>query len=83
MSGAELLVATMDGIESGELVPRPQPPDGVSLAPKITSDDARVRWDQPAPAVEPPGPRVHPRPRGLDPARRGQDQAVAVRWPGS
>src|SRR5262249_47970965 len=51
VSGAEVLVATMGGIESGELVPRPQPPDGVSLAPKISSDDARVRWDQPAPAV--------------------------------
>jgi methionyl-tRNA formyltransferase len=51
MSGAKLLVATMDGIESGELEPRPQPADGVTLAPKITSEDARVRWDQPAPAV--------------------------------
>jgi methionyl-tRNA formyltransferase len=51
VSGAQLLVATMDGIESGELVPRPQPQDGVSLAPKISSDDARVRWDQPAQAV--------------------------------
>jgi methionyl-tRNA formyltransferase len=51
VSGAELLVATIDGIESGELVPRPQPSGGVSLAPKITSEDARVRWDQPAPAV--------------------------------
>ncbi len=50
-SGAKLLVATMDGIESGELVPRPQPADGITLAPKITSEDARVRWDQPAPAV--------------------------------
>ena len=51
MSGAKLLVATMDGIESGELEPRPQPADGVTLAPKITAEDARVRWDQPAPAV--------------------------------
>jgi methionyl-tRNA formyltransferase len=50
-SGAELLVATMDGIESGELTARPQPPDGVSLAPKITSEDARVRWTEPALAV--------------------------------
>ncbi|HEX4656068.1 MAG TPA: methionyl-tRNA formyltransferase, partial [Streptosporangiaceae bacterium] len=32
VSGAELLVATIDGIESGELEARPQPPDGVSLA---------------------------------------------------
>jgi methionyl-tRNA formyltransferase len=51
VSGAELLVATMDGIESGELIARPQPPDGVSLAPKITPEDARVRWSEPALAV--------------------------------
>jgi methionyl-tRNA formyltransferase len=50
-SGARLLVATIDGIESGELTARPQPEDGVSLAPKITPDDARVRWDEPAAAV--------------------------------
>jgi methionyl-tRNA formyltransferase len=51
VSGAGLLVATMDGIESGELTARPQPADGVSLAPKITPEDARVRWSQPALAV--------------------------------
>ncbi|HTS97815.1 MAG TPA: methionyl-tRNA formyltransferase [Streptosporangiaceae bacterium] len=50
-SGAGLLVATLDGIESGELVARPQPADGVSLAPKLTTDDARVRWSAPAAAV--------------------------------
>jgi methionyl-tRNA formyltransferase len=52
LSGAELLVATLDGIETGELVPRPQPPDGVSLAPKIGVDDARVDWAQPAVAID-------------------------------
>ena len=51
VSGAELLVATIDGIESGELAPRPQPTEGVSLAPKITTEDARVRWSEPATAV--------------------------------
>ena len=51
-SGAELLVATLDGIESGQLEARPQPAEGVSLAPKITAADARVRWDQPATAVD-------------------------------
>jgi methionyl-tRNA formyltransferase len=50
-SGAELLVATMDGIESGTLEARPQPSDGVSLAPKITTEDARVRWTDPALAI--------------------------------
>ncbi|HUA28673.1 MAG TPA: methionyl-tRNA formyltransferase [Streptosporangiaceae bacterium] len=50
-SGARLLVATIDGIESGELTARPQPDEGISLAPKITPEDARVRWDEPAAAV--------------------------------
>ena len=52
VAGAELLVATMDGIESGELEARPQPADGVSLAPKVTSADAQVHWEHPAAAVD-------------------------------
>jgi len=51
-SGAALLVETMDGIESGELTARPQPPDGVSLAPKITPDRARIDWCLPATAID-------------------------------
>jgi methionyl-tRNA formyltransferase len=51
-SGAELLVATLDGIEAGTLQPIPQPGEGVSLAPKITVDDARVAWTEPAIAVD-------------------------------
>jgi methionyl-tRNA formyltransferase len=51
-SGAELLVATMDGIEDGTLVAVPQPPDGVSLAPKVTVADARVSFADPALAVD-------------------------------
>jgi methionyl-tRNA formyltransferase len=51
LAGAELLVATLDGIESGELRPRPQPADGVSFAPKIGVDDARVDWTVPAAAI--------------------------------
>jgi methionyl-tRNA formyltransferase len=49
--GADLMVATLDGIESGELEARPQPADGVSRAPKITPADARVDWSAPALAV--------------------------------
>jgi len=52
VSGAGLLVATLDGIESGQLEARPQPAEGISLAPKITAADARVRWDRPALAVD-------------------------------
>jgi methionyl-tRNA formyltransferase len=51
IAGAELLVATLDGIESGELEARPQPVDGISLAPKITTADAEINWRQPAVAV--------------------------------
>ena len=51
-SGARLLVATMDGIEEGKLSPRPQPADGVSLAPKISVEDARVDWNAPALRVD-------------------------------
>jgi methionyl-tRNA formyltransferase len=50
-AGAELLVATLDGIESGELEAREQPADGVSLAPKITAADAEVDWSKPAIAI--------------------------------
>ena len=51
-SGAGLLVATMDGIADGSLTPRPQPPDGVSVAAKITVDDAHVDWAAPAAHVD-------------------------------
>ena len=50
--GAELLVATLDGLADGSLEARPQPADGVSLAPKITVDDARVDWTRPAAAID-------------------------------
>ena len=50
--GAQLLVATLDGIESGDLEAREQPAEGVSLAPKILVDDAEVDWTDPAAAVD-------------------------------
>jgi methionyl-tRNA formyltransferase len=50
--GAGLLVATLDGIEDGSLEARAQPDDGVSLAPKITVEDAHIDWSQPAMAVD-------------------------------
>jgi methionyl-tRNA formyltransferase len=51
-SGAALLEHTLDGLEDGELTGVPQPADGVSYAPKVTVDDARVPWTHPAPAVD-------------------------------
>ncbi|MEE6139737.1 methionyl-tRNA formyltransferase [Mycobacterium sp. 050128] len=52
ISGAALLSATLDGIADGKLTPQPQPSDGVSIAPKITVEEARVRWDLPAAVIE-------------------------------
>jgi methionyl-tRNA formyltransferase len=51
-AGAPLLVASLDGLADGSVTPAPQPAEGVSLAPKITVDDARVPWEQPGFAVD-------------------------------
>ena len=48
VAGAGLLVATLDALEEGTVTGRPQPAEGVSLAPKISVDDARVDWAAPA-----------------------------------
>ncbi|MFE7134499.1 methionyl-tRNA formyltransferase [Streptomyces sp. NPDC057638] len=51
-AGAGLLSATMDGIEDGTLKAVQQPAEGISLAPKITVEDARVEWRTPALRVD-------------------------------
>jgi methionyl-tRNA formyltransferase len=52
VSGAALLSTTIDGIADGQLAAVPQPADGVSVAPKVTGEAARVHWGLPAQAVE-------------------------------
>jgi len=54
VSGARLLVTTLDGIEDGTLTPTPQPEsDGqLSYASKISVDDARIDWKEPADVVD-------------------------------
>lgn len=52
VAGARLLVAVLDGIEDGTVEARPQPSDGVTLAPKLSVDEVRVDWSAPAPAVD-------------------------------
>jgi len=51
-AGAGLLVATLDSLAAGELHAVAQPREGVSLAPKISVQDARIRWGTPALAVD-------------------------------
>ncbi|QDH10952.1 methionyl-tRNA formyltransferase [Nocardioides dongxiaopingii] len=50
--GAGLLVSTLDHLAAGTIEAREQPADGVSLAPKITVEDAEVDWSEPAVAVD-------------------------------
>lgn len=52
IEGAGLINATLAGIESGQIIPTAQPTDGISLAPKITTADARIDWRLPALAIE-------------------------------
>ncbi len=52
VAGAGLLVATLDGIEDGGVHAVPQPAEGISLAPKIGVEDARVDWSAPALRVD-------------------------------
>ncbi|PKV84621.1 methionyl-tRNA formyltransferase [Streptomyces sp. TLI_146] len=51
-AGSGLLAATMDGIEDGSLKAVPQPADGITLAPKITVEDAQIDWSAPALRVD-------------------------------
>ncbi|MEU6024622.1 methionyl-tRNA formyltransferase [Micromonospora sp. NPDC047134] len=51
-SGAGLLVAVLDALADGTARAEPQPAEGVTLAPKLTVEDARVRWSDPAFAVD-------------------------------
>ena len=51
-AGSALVVTTLDGLAAGVLIPAEQSLDGVSHAPKVTVDDARIRWDRPAHIVD-------------------------------
>ncbi|MFC7406191.1 methionyl-tRNA formyltransferase [Georgenia alba] len=52
VSGAALLLSVVDGLAAGTARARPQPTEGVSLAPKLEAAEARVRWAEPALAID-------------------------------
>jgi len=62
LAGAPLLVETLDGIEKGSLRPAPQPAEGVSYAPKISVEDARIDWSMSAVHVDRLVRACHPAP---------------------
>ncbi|TSA09479.1 MAG: methionyl-tRNA formyltransferase [Deltaproteobacteria bacterium] len=46
--GARALIKTLDGLQKGTIIPRPQPKTGVSYAPMLKKEDGRIDWRQPA-----------------------------------
>lgn len=52
VSGARLMLRTMDGLESATIDAVPQRDTGVTLAPRIGVDDARIDWSCPAPDID-------------------------------
>lgn len=49
--GGRLLVQTILDFDAGKIQPRPQPAEGVSLAPKIKKEDGRIDWSQSVTAI--------------------------------
>jgi methionyl-tRNA formyltransferase len=46
--GAQLLCQTIPSYLAGQIVPRPQPSEGITYARKITREDGRLDWRLPA-----------------------------------
>ncbi len=49
--GAELLMKTVEGIEEGNLITKPQNPALSSYAPMLHKDTGRINWNQPAASI--------------------------------
>lgn len=52
VAGSGLLVETLDAIEAEAIQAVPQRPDGVSHAPKLTVEEARINWAAPGFAID-------------------------------
>jgi methionyl-tRNA formyltransferase len=50
--GARLIVQAVAGLESGALLPVPQPAEGATYARKIAKEEARIDWHAPAVLLE-------------------------------
>lgn len=50
--GADLLVRTLDALATDALQPTPQTTEGASLAPSLSTQDARIDWTRPVREVD-------------------------------
>jgi methionyl-tRNA formyltransferase len=48
VAGAELMIETIDGLESEAITPRPQPDDGANVTPMLRRNFAKVDWSMPS-----------------------------------
>jgi len=62
--GAGLLVQALEELHEGTLKPRPQPGEGISYAPPIKPEMARLDWSQPAMRISCMVRALDPRPGG-------------------
>jgi methionyl-tRNA formyltransferase len=60
--GGELIVRALEEVRKGRLTPRPQPIEGVAYAPKISREEGRLDWRQPAVELEQRVRALHPWP---------------------
>lgn len=50
--GAELLIPALDGYLAGEIIPRPQPDEGVTIARSIRKEAGAIDWGESAEAID-------------------------------
>jgi methionyl-tRNA formyltransferase len=50
-AGGRMIVAALEGLASGALTPKPQPNEGATYAKKLTREDGRLDWREPAEAL--------------------------------
>lgn len=50
--GAELLIETLEVLETGDIIPEPQPKEGVTLAPSFKKRDGVLDWNQLATTID-------------------------------
>ncbi len=73
--GARLVVRALDALARGDLVPEPQPTEGVTYAEKVAKREARIDWTRSAAEVDRVVRAFNPAP-GAVAALRGQDLKV-------
>jgi methionyl-tRNA formyltransferase len=77
--GAGLIVRALAGLESGALLPVPQPAEGVTYARKIAKEEARLDWRAPAALLERRVRAFHPFPGAWFEANGERIRVLAAR----